>query len=221
MRRSVYSSDSSTVFGEATAVAGSDQSVESVTSITTLDGTGSSTTGGSITAYLWTIISGTGLVLDSPTSSTTTVSGTSVVGDSVIQLKVTDTNGNTDIDTLTISIVLGDPLTVVFTQPDGGGQGTITYSNGQANEVLDLAFALFNGNHPDSITFTGGVMVGLLNYSSTSSVGSITLDGSGDGSTTYNGVGDNFQVTVTTTGRSSAYPLPTLSERVADISFYS
>jgi hypothetical protein len=122
-------------------------------------------------------------------------------------------------DTLTISIVLGDPLTLTETQPVGG-TGTITFADGQPSEVLDLEFQLFNGDFPDAVTFTGDIMNGTLNYLSTSQTGQITLDGNGDGSSTYTVGGQNFQFTVTIVGRSSSYPLPT-SGHVADISVYS
>ena len=220
MRRSVYSREATSLFGEITAVAGGDQSVEDIASITTLDGTGSTTTvGGGITAYQWEIISGNGLIIDSPTSSTTDISGTAVVGDTVIQLTVWDGNGNKATDQLTISIVLGDPLTISSTTPDVNQDGTFSFINGQPSEVIDLSYTLLNGDNPDSMT-AGTAMSGTLSYLSPSAVGQVTLDGNGEATVNYNGNGANFQVEIEITGRSSSYPLP-VSTGTAYIPFYS
>ncbi len=222
MRRTIYASANSDLNGRATAVAGSNQSVEQVSAITNLDGTGSSTTGGTISTYQWKILSGTGLIIDSPTSPTSSISGTSVVGESLIQLTITDTNGNVDVDWLTIEIILGDPLTVTSTQPNASNQGTITFKNGQPNEVVDLGFILSNGNNPDSVSFaSAGILFGALDYTIPTGVGQITLDANGDGSSTYTVVGQYFQVSVNITGRSSTYPLPNSNYATTSFSVYS
>ena len=217
MRRIVYSGNMATKFGEATAVAGADQTVESVGAITNLDGTGSSTTGGSITGYLWEIISGYGLVLDTPTASTTSVSGSGIIGDHVIQLTVTDTNGNTDTDTLTITIEVGAIITISNDGQDGAGQGTLTIANGQAGETIGLSYALFGGDYPDAMTITGGALDGTLNYVTTSQTGSIVLDGSGEASEVYTGSGYFFQVSITIVSRSSGATIP--KERATFVDF--
>lgn len=206
MRRSVYSSDESTKFGVITVVTNGDQSVESVSAIANLDATGTSTTVGSISTYEWSIISGTGLILDTPNSVSTSVSGTSVLGDSLIQVKVTDSNGNVAYETLTVSIVLGTPLSVTKTLPVSGS-GTLIFANGQPSEVLNLDFKMLNGDAPDAMTFTGGIMFGALSYSNPSALGQVTLDAFGYATSTYSATGANFQVVVTVTGRSSGYPL--------------
>ena len=206
MRRLVYSLDESTVFGVITVVTNGNQSVESVSAIANLDAAGTSTTVGSISTYEWSIISGTGLILDTPNSVSTSVSGTSVLGDSLIQVKVTDSNGNVAYETLTVSIVLGTPLSVTKTLPVSGS-GTLIFANGQPSEVLNLDFKMLNGDAPDAMTFTGGIMFGTLSYSNPSALGQVTLDGSGDATSTYSATGAYFQVVVTVTGRSSGYPL--------------
>lgn len=206
MRRSIYSSDESTKFGVITIVTNGNQSVESVSAIANLDATGTSTTIGSISTYEWSIITGTGLILDTPNSVSTSVSGTSVLGESLIQVKVTDSNGNVAYETLTITIVLGTPLSLTKTFPVSGA-GTITFADGQPSEVLNLEFRLLNGDAPDAMSFTGGIVFGALSYLNPTAVGQITLDGSGGGTSDYSAIGAYFQVEVTITGRSSSYPL--------------
>ena len=208
IRRLILGGETSTQWGTCTADAGIDQSVESIAGITTLDGTGSSSELGAISTYLWEIISGNGLAIDTPTASTTDISGTPVVGDTIIRLTVTDSLGNSDSDTMTITLFVGTPLSITNSIPDSNADGTLTFANGQAGEVLDLSYRLLNGNNPDNMTFSGSIMYGTLSYLYPSAVGQITLDGSGNGSSNYNGSGAFFQVEITITGRSTSYPLP-------------
>jgi hypothetical protein len=209
MRREIFGASNLDLYGEATADAGSDQSERFISSFSNLDGTGSSTTGGTVDSYLWEVISGTGIVIDTPTSSTSTLSGTNIVGDTVIQLTITDTNGNTDTDTVTLTIEAVPPLVIEATPKDTITlQGQLNISDGIAGEIIELSFTMNYGNNPDNITFSGGIMSGVLDYQKTTAVGSITLDGSGNGTSTYTAYGTNYNVQVAVVGRSSIYPIP-------------
>jgi hypothetical protein len=85
------------------ANAGASQTVQLPTSTTTLAGSGS-TTNGSITGYLWSLISGPNVpVINSPASSSTTVNGL-VAGTYLFQFAVTDNLGLTGIDSLSIVV---------------------------------------------------------------------------------------------------------------------
>ena len=210
IRQVIYSSANSDLSGRATANAGSDQNEEQVEDFSPLDGTGSSTTGGTVDVYLWEIISGFGLVIDTPNASTSTLSGTTIVGDNIIKLTITDTNGNTDYDYVTITVDPIPALVISSSIPDSNGQGTLNITNGQAGEVVPLGFVLNYGQAPHAITFSGGIMVGRLDYIKTTTTGSITLDGSGNGSSNYDATGKGFVVEVSITGRSSGYPVPTV-----------
>lgn len=90
------------------SVPGSNQSIS--VSFTTLDGSGSYDTDGTITTYAWTKLSGTGGTITSPSSAITTVTGltTDVY---VYQLTVTDNNGLSG----------SNPITVTVTIPNAGG----------------------------------------------------------------------------------------------------
>ncbi len=221
IKRQIFGKKNSTAFGTIIAVAGADQSVESIGSLVNLDGTGSSSTvGGGVTSYLWEIVSGSGLIIDSPTASTTSISGTSVVGLNLIMLTVKDANGNTDTDSLIITITASTLMNMKSTVPDVDGLGTLSIVDGQPNEVLNLSFELFNGNTPDEIIFSGGIMLTRLYYGNTSSYGNITLDGNGVGTSSYSGTGEFFQVKVTVTGRSSSVAIPPSPFYIADISFF-
>lgn len=209
MRRSIYSAANSDLSGIATADAGANQSSETIAGFVDLDASGSSTTaGGGITGWLWEIVSGNGLVIDSPTTQTTSISGTAIAGDNIIKLTVTDANGNTDTDTVTLTVTPPDLLTISSSAPDINGQGTLTFAGGQNAEVLNLRFVMTESTIGDSMTFSGSIMFGVLDHFNTITTGLVTLDGSGEGSYTYDGDGSLFQVEVEITGRSSIYPLP-------------
>ena len=85
------------------ANAGASQTVQLPTSTATLAGSGS-TTNGSITGYLWSLISGPNVpVINSPASSSTTIDGL-VAGTYLFQFAVTDNLGLTSIDSLSIVV---------------------------------------------------------------------------------------------------------------------
>lgn len=83
------------------ANAGVDQTTQDIE--ITLDGSLSADTDGTIVTYLWTQISGGATTITSPNSETTTVTGF-IEGSYVFQLQVTDDDGATHTDTVTINI---------------------------------------------------------------------------------------------------------------------
>lgn len=84
------------------ADAGANQNITSFS--TTLDGSGSTQSGGTITGYLWEIISGTGATLVTPTSVETLITGMSAAnGPYTIRLTVTNNEGGTDSDDVTVT----------------------------------------------------------------------------------------------------------------------
>ena len=85
-----------------TANAGSDKVIVQPTNTTTLTGSGTDTDG-TITAYLWTKISGQGTIT-STSSATTTITGLSSIGSSTFQLQVTDNSGATALDTVLVTV---------------------------------------------------------------------------------------------------------------------
>lgn len=85
-----------------TANAGTDQTITLPTSSVTLTGSGNDSDG-SISAYAWTKISGTGGTIVSPTSATTSVTGLTA-GTYVFRLTVTDNASATGTDDITVTV---------------------------------------------------------------------------------------------------------------------
>lgn len=83
------------------AIAGSDQSIS--ISTVNLDGSSSYDPDGTIVAYAWTKISGTGGTITSPSTASTTVTGLTS-GVYVFQLRVYDNLGDTNTDQVTITV---------------------------------------------------------------------------------------------------------------------
>jgi hypothetical protein len=88
-----------------TANAGPDQTIHMPTRTATLSGSGSDPDG-SIVSYLWTKVSGLGGNITSPNTASTTVTGL-IVGTYVFRLTVTDNNGATATDNVTITVRAG------------------------------------------------------------------------------------------------------------------
>jgi len=84
------------------ANAGSNQSITLPTSQVSLSGSGTDVDG-SISSYAWTKISGTGGTITSPSSQNTTVTGLSE-GSYTFRLTVTDNNGATGTDDMTVTV---------------------------------------------------------------------------------------------------------------------
>lgn len=125
-----------------TAFAGSDQSIILPVTTATLVGSGLDPDG-TITAYGWTKVSGpAGGVISSPTTATTGITSLTNVGTYVYMLTVTDDDGGTGTDT--VSITVGAPVFAFLTQPvnqtiDEGDLVTITAtinSNGTPNYTV-------------------------------------------------------------------------------------
>ena len=167
-----------------------------------LDGTGSYSTLGTISTYLWQIISST-LSIVSPTSSTTALTGTLANGDMhAFRLTVTDSLGNTHSApvVITISIAPASQPSVTYT-PDNGYSGTLNFSGGQIGDVLEVKFALSGSgeyplNSPDAIQFTGITSVGDLSYSKATHTATVTLGASGVYDSAYAAEGENFNCNV-------------------------
>lgn len=86
-----------------TANAGSDQSLSAGTTSTTLSGSGTPSTGHSITGYGWTQISGTSATIVSPTSASTSITGLTA-GARTFRLTVTQSGGATQTDDVVVSV---------------------------------------------------------------------------------------------------------------------
>jgi len=85
-----------------TANAGPDQTINLPAMSVTLSGSGSDPDG-SIVSYSWTKVSGIGGNITSPNTASTTVTGL-IIGTYVFRLTVTDNNGATNTDDVTISV---------------------------------------------------------------------------------------------------------------------
>jgi hypothetical protein len=111
-----------------TANAGANQSITLPTSSVTLNGTGSTDSDGSITAYSWTKVSGPSAgVITSASAATTTVTGL-IAGTYVFQLTVTDNSGGTSSANVTVSVASASIVNVAPSAVAGANQ-TITLPN--------------------------------------------------------------------------------------------
>jgi len=80
-----------------------DQNITTLT--TTLDGSNSTDSDGSIVSYTWTLISGSGATITTPNNATTTVTGLVLGNTYEFQLTVTDNDGDSDTDTVIINVI--------------------------------------------------------------------------------------------------------------------
>lgn len=213
IRKQIFSKADETLLPSTIiADAGVDVIVTDITTVT-LNGTGSSTTdAGGITSYYWEIIEGTGYSLTTPSSSTTGISGTSVVGSIIIRLTVGDATGNSDSDTVTVEIeAAAHPLSVSSSIPDVFKEGTIDFINGEANETLTLEFKLFDSDAGDSVDVIDANLnpvIPILDSTHTLRIGTTDLDANGEATLDYSGTGDYFQMRVKIIGRSSSEEIP-------------
>ncbi len=105
------------------AEAGPAQAIQLPASTVTLTGSGT-TQNGSITGYLWSLVSGPNVpVITSPSSPTTTFTGF-VAGKYIFQFLVTDNTGLTDVDTTSVTFTAA-PIQTLTLQP----------GNNTANEI--------------------------------------------------------------------------------------
>lgn len=86
-----------------TADAGTDKAITLPTSTTTLNGSGSDADG-TISSYAWTQVSGTSAAITSPSSATTNITGLTTAGTRVFRLTVTDNNGATATDDVSVVV---------------------------------------------------------------------------------------------------------------------
>lgn len=94
------------------ANAGSDQTVENGVTVT-LDGSGSSDSDGSIVSYAWSQVSGATVTINNASSAVATIDLPTVTESSswVFSLEVTDDEGATDTDEVTVSVILTGSVT--------------------------------------------------------------------------------------------------------------
>lgn len=85
-----------------TANAGTDQTITAPTSSVTLSGSGTDSDG-TISSYLWSLVSGAAVSFDTPTSASTNVSGLTA-GTYVFRLTVTDNGSATGTDDITVIV---------------------------------------------------------------------------------------------------------------------
>jgi hypothetical protein len=102
------------------AGAGLDQAITLPTSSVTLTGSGTDADG-TISAYLWTKVSGTGGIITSSTSSSTTVTGLSA-GTYVFRLRVTDNSGGQATDDVQIIVNASPPANILPIANAGANQ---------------------------------------------------------------------------------------------------
>lgn len=86
------------------ADAGTDQNITLPTTTTTLDGSNSTDSDGTIVSYAWTQISGTSATIVSPSSAITNITGLSTAGTRTFRLTVTDDDSATDTDDINVTV---------------------------------------------------------------------------------------------------------------------
>ncbi|WP_462248495.1 PKD domain-containing protein [Ferruginibacter sp.] len=107
-----------------TANAGADQIISLPTSTTNVTGTGTDTDG-TVTAYLWTKISGpVGPVITTPTSASTAITGFVAAGTYQFELRVTDNNGAFGRDTMQVTV---NPDPNIAPTADAGPDQSISF----------------------------------------------------------------------------------------------
>lgn len=154
-----------------TVNAGADKTITLPTSSVTLAGTASDANG-TIAAYSWTKVSGTGGSIATPTTATTNVTGLTQ-GTYVFNLKVTDNQGATANDNVTVTV----NSTSTPPPPSGGGGVpagyTLAYQNG-FNSSGDISQnQLGQGGFTTSIKSEGaGSFRSMVNGNSASNVSS-------------------------------------------------
>ena len=133
-----------------TAVAGADQVVPAG-NIVTLNGTFSSDSDGTVTAYQWTQTGGTTVALSNANMSVATFTAPATPATLTFELRVTDNDGATDTDTMTVRV--NAPPTA-----NAGGDQRVTESadvtlDGTASSDIDGSLAAYRW------TQTGGTII--------------------------------------------------------------
>ena len=127
-----------------TANAGVDQTIALPTSSVNVTGTGNDTDG-TVTAYLWTKISGpAGPVIATPTLATTAITGFVTAGTYQFELRVTDNNGAFGRDTMLVTV---NPDPNIAPTANAGADQTISFP-------LNMVTVSGSGNDPDGTIAT-------------------------------------------------------------------
>jgi ribosomal protein L14 len=158
------------------ASAGNNVTINQPTATTGLDGTASFDPDGTIASYAWSFVTGPVTpVVTTPAGSTTQVNGLTAVGTYVFQLRVTDNQGATDDDNVTIIVSnianvppvanAGNNITITlptnFANLNGGG------SSDPDGTIMTYAWSYVNGPAGGSYTITnpGGILTGITGLS--------------------------------------------------------
>ena len=165
---------------------------------------------GYIVSYLWTKVSGGDVNIVSPTSINTDITGM-VEGSYIFRCTVTDNDGLTASDQKDINVLAQQEVypTISSSLPNASGEGTLDFSNGTPNEVVDLLFQFTIGNQGNpggavGIDFSSPVQVAPLDSIHLSRPGTVTLDSGGNASSNYEMEGQNLVCTVTITGNNDS-----------------
>ena len=123
-----------------TANAGPDQNV-SISTTVTLTGSGSSDTDGSIASYAWSQTGGTAVSLSSNTVAQPTFTAPGTASTLTFQLTVTDNNGATGTDTVTINVL----ASIVRQNSAEGGTDGVAVTTGNSGGASGTAWQTVNG----------------------------------------------------------------------------
>src|SRR6188768_1026306 len=130
-----------------TANAGTPKAITLPTNNVTLSGTGTDSDG-TIVAYLWSQVSGPSpTVIVNPGSASTVVNGF-VQGNYVFQLMVTDDDGATGVDTVSVSVAQAPQQTLIL-QPSDNTFERLLFGNTvteQSNHAVELTAATWTVN---------------------------------------------------------------------------
>jgi hypothetical protein len=123
-----------------TANAGNDQNAGTST-VVTLDGSGSSDSDGTVTGYAWTQLSGTSVSLSNAAVAKPTFTAPATASTLVFRLTVTDDDGATGTDTVTINVL----ASIIMQNSAAGGTPSGTVTTGNSGGASGNAWQTVNG----------------------------------------------------------------------------